>query len=137
MKLCARTMATIAIAVSITPLLSVHAQSSATATDGGSKAEVFLGYSRFDGGSTQTSTNRMVGLNGGSAAFAFYLNRYVGLVADVGGYDANQLQLTGTGVNQPLTVNASGTAYTYLFGPRLSFRRGSRISPFAQVLVGG
>jgi opacity protein-like surface antigen len=133
MKLCARTMFMMTVAVSMLPALLVHAQGAADT----SKAEVFLGYSRFGGGSTQTSANRMVGLNGGSAAFAFYLNRYVGLVADVGGYDANQLQLTGTGVNQPLVVNASGTAYTYLFGPRLSFRRGSRISPFAQVLVGG
>jgi len=130
MKLSARTIATLAMAFSITPML-VHAQGNAA------KAEVFLGYTHFGAGSTSTAGNRMVGLNGGSAAFAFNFNNYFGLVADVGGYDANRLQLTGNGANQPLVVDASGTAYTYLFGPRVSFRRDSRISPFAQVLVGG
>jgi len=130
MKLSARIIATLAIAISITPTL-VHAQGKTA------KAEVFLGYTHFGAGSTSTAGNRMVGLNGGSAAFAFNFNNHFGLVADVGGYDANQLQLTGNGANQPLVVNASGTAYSYLFGPRVSFRRDSRISPFAQVLVGG
>ena len=130
MKLSARTIATLAIAISITPTL-VHAQGKTA------KAEVFLGYTHFGADSASTTGNRMVGLNGGSAAFAFNFNNYFGLVADVGGYDANQLQLTGNGANQPLVVDASGTAYTYLFGPRVSFRRGSRISPFVQVLVGG
>jgi hypothetical protein len=79
----------------------------------------------------------MVGLNGGSASLAFNLNRYVGLVADFGGYDDSQVQLTGSGANQPLVVDANGTAYTYLFGPRLSFRNSTRFTPFAQALFGG
>jgi hypothetical protein len=79
----------------------------------------------------------MVGLNGGSASVAFNFSRYLGIVGDFGGYDDSQLQLTGTGVNQPLVVNSGGTAYNYLFGPRLSFRNDSRFTPFAQVLVGG
>jgi hypothetical protein len=81
--------------------------------------------------------NRMVGLNGGSASIAFNFNRYVGLVADFGGYDGSQLQRTGTGANEPLVANASGTAYTYLFGPRLSYRNSTRLTPFAQILAGG
>ena len=102
------------------------------------KVEVFLGYSRFGTASDNTVTgNRMVGLNGGSASVAFNFNRYLGIVGDFGGYDDSQLQLTGTGVNQPLVVNSSGTAYTYLFGPRLSFRNQTRFTPFAQVLAGG
>ena len=130
MKLSARTITTLAIALSVLPTLA-HAQ------DKTAKAELFLGYTHFGAGSTSTAGNRMVGLNGGSAAFAFNFNNYFGLVADVGGYDANQLQLTGNGANQPIVVDASGTAYSFLFGPRLSFRRDSRISPFVQVLVGG
>jgi opacity protein-like surface antigen len=102
------------------------------------KVEVFLGYSRFGTGSNNTVTgNRMVGLNGGSASVAFNFNRYLGIVGDFGGYDDSQLQLTGTGLNQPLVVNSSGTAYTYLFGPRFSFRNQTRFTPFAQVLGGG
>ena len=102
------------------------------------KVELFLGYSRFGTGSNNTVTgNRMVDLNGGSASVAFNFNRYLGIVGDFGGYDDSQLQLTGTGVNLPFTVNSSGMAYTYLFGPRLSFRNQTRFTPFAEVLAGG
>jgi len=40
-------------------------------------------------------------------------------------------------LNQPLVVDSSGTAYSYLFGPRFAFLRGGRISPFVQVMGGG
>ena len=33
--------------------------------------------------------------------------------------------------------DSSGTAYTFLFGPRFSYRNSTRFTPFAQVLVGG
>ena len=166
MKVCARTIATLAIAVSVTPLSLLYAQTadtsssmavtSSAAQDGGAqamphsrhadrddhktpKAELFVGYSHFGAGISSSGTvgNRMVELNGGSAALAFNLGRYVGLVGDFGGYAANQLQLTGTGANEPLVVNAKGTAYTYLFGPRFSFRNDTRLTPFVQVLGGG
>jgi len=102
------------------------------------KVELFLGYSRFGTVSNDAVTgNRMVGLNGGSASVAYNFNRYLGIVGDFGGYRDSQLLLTGTGVNQPLLVNSSGTAYTYLFGPRLSYRNQSRFTPFAQALAGG
>ena len=102
------------------------------------KAELFLGYSRFGTSSNNTvAGNRMVGLNGGSASIAFNFNRYLGIVGDFGGYDDSQVQLTGTGASQPIVINSSGTAYTYLFGPRLSFRNDSRFTPFVQVLAGG
>src|SRR3984957_14212654 len=104
------------------------------------KVELFLGYSRFGVGfnsSTGTIGNRMVGLNGGSASLAFNFNRFVALVADIGGYDDSQLLLSGTGANLPITVNASGTAFTYLFGPRFTLGKQRRVSVFAQVLAGG
>ena len=34
-------------------------------------------------------------------------------------------------------MNSGGSAYTYVFGPRLSYRRYERITPFAQALFGG
>jgi len=140
MNLSARTSFTLAIALLTTPAFIVRAQDAPKplkAATGEGRTELFLGYSRFGGGSSSTSLNRMVGLNGGSAAFAYNFNRSFAVVADFGGYDDSQLLLTGTGLNQPLLVNSSGTAYSYLFGPRVSFHRGSRISPFAQVLAGG
>jgi len=122
-------------------LSSAPAPQSAPRTQYGyPKVELFLGYSRFGVGfnsSTGTIGNRMVGLNGGSASLAFNFNRFIALVADVGGYDDSQLQLAGTGANLPITVNASGTAFTYLFGPRFTLGKERRASVFAQVLGGG
>jgi opacity protein-like surface antigen/outer membrane protein OmpA-like peptidoglycan-associated protein len=130
-----------AIMVFMAPVHLLHGQSAAQPEHRYNytpRVELFLGYTHFGTSSTDTTVgNRMVGLNGGSTSLALNLNRYVGLVADVGGYDANRLQLTGTGTNQPLVVDASGTVYSYLFGPRISFRNSTRVTPFAQALFGG
>lgn len=137
MRLFVGTFATLAVAVAVLPMWLLP-EVSAAQTVNAPKVEVFLGYSRFGTGSDNTVTgNRMVGLNGGSASVGFNFNRYLGIVGDFGGYDDSQLQLTGTGINQPLVVNSNGSAYTYLFGPRLSYRNRSRFTPFAQVLAGG
>jgi hypothetical protein len=140
MKSSARMLATLAVAVLLTPMLSLHAQGTVNPSDNGfytPKVEIFLGYSHIGTYSTDTVIgNRMVGLNGGSASVAYNFNNYLGLVADFGGYAADRLQLTG-GSNSPVVVDASGTVYTYLFGPRLSFRNSTRFTPFAQVLGGG
>jgi hypothetical protein len=100
------------------------------------RVELFLGYSYLRGMPTYSPGNRMVYMNGGSTSIAFNLNRYFGLVGDFGGFDASEIDLTGAGANPAGTVNASGTAYTYMAGPRLSYRR-YRIVPFAQALFGG
>lgn len=101
------------------------------------RVELFLGYSYLRGVPTLSPGNRMDFLNGGSTSIAFNLNRYLGLVGDFGGFDASELQLTGAGANPARVSNASGTAFTYMAGPRLSFRKYDRITPFAQVLFGG
>ena len=62
--------------------------------------------------------------NGISGSVAYNPNRWLGVVADVGGYHASP---GGVSLN----------TYTYLFGPRLSFRNPSHITPFVQGLVGG
>ena len=101
------------------------------------KTDLFLGYSHFRAMPTLSPGNRMVGLNGGSASIAFNLNRHLGLVADLGCYGATELRLTGLGAAPARLADASGMAYTYLFGPRLSYRTDNRIIPFAQILFGG
>src|ERR1035437_2328475 len=101
------------------------------------RVELFLGYSYLRGVPTLSPGNRMDFLNGGSASIALNLNRYLGFVGDFGGFDASELQLTGAGANPARVSNASGTAFTYMAGPRLSFRKYDRITPFAQVLFGG
>ena len=141
MKSNARMFVPLAIATFLASTLPLVAQTTVKPSNratGYPKVELFLGYTRFGTGSNDTvSGNRMVDLNGGSASLAFNFNRYVGVVADIGGYDDSQLEFTGTGANEPLVVDTSGTAYTYLFGPRFSFRNSSRFTPFAQALVGG
>lgn len=65
-------------------------------------------------------------VNGGSASVAVTFHDSVSLVADFGGYGFSGL---GSGL--------SATMYTYLFGPRYTFHKIGRISPYAQVLLGG
>ena len=148
MRLFAGMFATLAVSLAITPMLLAPEAAGAQVVVATPvphvrhpktpKVEVFLGYSRFGTFSNNTvAGNRMIGLNGGSASIAFNFNRYIGLVGDFGGYDDSQVQLTGTGVNQPIVVNSSGTAYSYMFGPRFSFRNDTRFTPFVQVLAGG
>jgi outer membrane protein OmpA-like peptidoglycan-associated protein/opacity protein-like surface antigen len=97
------------------------------------KVELFLGYSHVRAAPMGNAGNRLVYLHGGSTSVAFNVNRYLGLVADFGGFHANEF-----GPNAPPTggvVKASGDVVTYMFGPRLSFRH--KVTPFVQALFGG
>ena len=142
-----RAIAKIAVSVLIAPAVMLHAQAQAPGALAGThehhrtpKVELSLDYSRFGVGfhsDLGTAGNRMVGLNGGSASLAFNFNRYFGIVGDFGGYASRQLELTGTGANQPRAVDADGTVYSYMGGPRLSYRNDTRFTPFVQVLGGG
>jgi opacity protein-like surface antigen len=98
--------------------------------------ELFLGYSYLRAVPTLAEGNRFVWLNGGSTSIAFNFNRYLGLVGDFGGFADSQLRINGS-ASPGNVVDSSGNAYTYLFGPRISFRKHDRITPFAQVLFGG
>ncbi len=97
------------------------------------KVEWFLGYSFWRAVPTSPS-NRMGYLHGGSTSIAYNLNKYVGLVADFGGYDDSRVTLFTPTTSE--TFDSGGSAYTYLFGPRFSYRHG-RVTPFAQALFGG
>lgn len=101
------------------------------------RAELFVGYSYLRATPTLADGNRLVNLNGGSTSLAFNVNRYLGLVTDFGGFNDTQLRLSGPGANPTRVVDADATAYTFLFGPRLSYRRHEHFTPFAQVLAGG
>lgn len=86
--------------------------------------EVFLGYSyaRFNVKSLGNKEN--FDFHGGTASIAGNVNRWLGLVADFGGYKISGLP-SGT----------DGKAFTFLFGPRFS-HRGERWTPFLQFLFG-
>jgi hypothetical protein len=99
--------------------------------------ELFLGYSYLQAVPKLAAGNRLVWLNGGSASVAFNVNRHLGLVADFGAYTNSQMQFTGAYTSTVNVNNSNVAVLTYLFGPRLSFRKYDRITPFAQVLFGG
>jgi hypothetical protein len=65
-------------------------------------------------------------LNGGSASFAYNFSDRFALVADGGIYRFGGL---------PSGIDS--TMDTYLFGPRYTFRKVSRLTPFAEALLGG
>jgi len=65
-----------------------------------------------------------VNQNGASVSVAGNFNRWLGLVGDVGGYHKTE-------------AGATFNTYTYMGGPRFSYRNSSHVSPFAQALVGG
>ena len=102
------------------------------------RVEVFMGYSYLRAIPSPAAGNRLVWLNGGSASIAFNFNRYLGLVGDFGGFNETRLLVPGAG-GSPASVLAveDGTVFTYLLGPRLSFRKYDRVTPFAQILFGG
>jgi outer membrane protein OmpA-like peptidoglycan-associated protein/opacity protein-like surface antigen len=131
-------------------LLSFPARSSGQSSAGGSmgrrsrgqghstpKVELFLGYSYWKALPDSTG-NRIQGMHGGSTSLAYNLNRHLGLVFDFGGFKVDSLQFTNTGplFTPSRVVDADGSVYTVLFGPRVSFRDHDRFTPFFQVLGG-
>ncbi len=89
------------------------------------RVEAFFGYSYIwmhPFGSLNSYNN-----NGGSFNLAYNFNRYFGLFADLGGYHAGDVG--GTGID--------GNMFSYLFGPRVSFRNNPRFTPFLQASIGG
>src|SRR5713226_969601 len=83
------------------------------------KAEFSASYSFLrQGGSNGINSN------GGSFSLASNLNHWAGIAGDFGVYHASPF---GVGLN----------TYTYLIGPRFTYRKPAGIHPFAQILFGG
>jgi len=94
------------------------------------RIELFGGYSYWRALSPY-AVNRIAWSHGASASLAYNFNRYLGLVADIGGYNVTRFTPGPNGG----VVAADGSVFSYLFGPRLSFRH-DRFTPFVQVLLG-
>lgn len=90
------------------------------------KLDVFAGYS-YVRVAPSTSGVSSFDLQGGSASAAYNFNNWLSGVADFGGYHSGNI----------LGTHVDGTLATYLFGPRVSYRHYSRVTPFGQVLFGG
>jgi opacity protein-like surface antigen len=63
---------------------------------------------------------------GGGGTIAYNVNKWAGLAADLGGCKV-------TGLQSGLSVSN----FTYLFGPRFSYRNHSKVTPFFEVNFGG
>ena len=98
-----------------------HAQQAPVSTP---QLEASVGYSyvRASPGNSSGGFN----LNGGSASVAYNFTDRISVLADFGAY-----KFSG------LPTGFDSTMYTYLFGPRISLRKASPVTPFAQVLLGG
>jgi opacity protein-like surface antigen len=99
------------------------------------KADAFLGYSYVhqNYGNGVDSFN----LNGGVFQVAAYPTKWFGLVGELGVYTPGTVT-----VNIPTpepftkTFNPMGADFSYLFGPRVTFRHGP-LQPYVEGLVGG
>lgn len=89
------------------------------------KFDVFAGYSYLRANPSTPGIGSF-SLNGGSASIAYNVKPWLSAVADFGGY---------TNLNL-FNVGNSGTASTYLFGPRVYLHHIWRIHPFAEALFG-
>jgi outer membrane protein OmpA-like peptidoglycan-associated protein len=71
--------------------------------------------------------------HGAAGSFTFNVSKWVGLTAELGGYQfqRNLSPLTGS------SASVNGGFMTYLFGPRLNMRKFDHFVPFAEFLVGG
>ncbi|MGD0912276.1 MAG: outer membrane beta-barrel protein [Terracidiphilus sp.] len=128
-----------AIASAPAPSFSMAAASpyAAGLNVGSPKVELFLGYSYLRAVPSLAAGNRLVWMNGGTASISFNFNRHLGLVADFGAYTNSQVRFTGAYTSTVNVNNANVAAFSYLIGPRLSFRKNERVTPFVQVLFGG
>jgi outer membrane immunogenic protein len=101
------------------PVFLLLAGPLAACAQGQSPVEISASYSFLrEGGSGG------INANGVSGSIALNAKRWLGLAGDFGYYHAS-----------PGGIATNTT--TYLFGPRFSYRHSNRVTPFAQVLLGG
>jgi len=86
-------------------------------------------YMNFAPGDPFTNFNS----HGGRGSFTYNASKWLGLTGEFGGYrfERNLFPLTGS------SAPVSGGFLTYLFGPRLNWRKFDYFVPFAEFLVGG
>lgn len=71
--------------------------------------------------------------HGAAGSFTYNFSKWLGLTGELGGYQFSRNLFPLTGSN----ADASGSIASYLFGPRLNWRRFDHFVPFAEFLAGG
>ena len=113
----------ILLAILVAGIFALGSAPSAHAQDA-PKWEIFGGYTYMR--ANIIVNGNQFNMNGGSGSVAYNLNNWFGLVGDFG--------ITHSGTTaQPFSLNV----YTYEFGPRVSWRNHSKLTPYGQVLIGG
>ena len=112
------------LAVLLAPALPASAQDDVTRFEasGGYDYARFNVNDRINGVSSTETFNG----NGGGGQLEYNANNWIGTVAELGGF----------GVTSTTNGALVGGVLTYLFGPRVNFRRG-KVTPFFQTLFGG
>ena len=103
----------------------------ASATDDGPRFEAFAGYTTLR---TDLQSNTFAGerfndnffMHGGSAQLIYNFNKWFSGVADLGAVHKANIS----------AFNVDGRTAFFLFGPRVSYKRSARWSPYFQVLFG-
>lgn len=86
---------------------------------------VLYDYVDFHPGSPFSDFNN----HGASGSFTYNASRWLGLTAELGAYRFKDRNVSGTPTN--------GSSVSYLFGPRLNWRKFDYFVPFAEFLLGG
>jgi hypothetical protein len=118
------------------------AQSTATGptVPGSHRLEAFGGYSyfHFNSGFSNTprlvtATSRNMGMNGWTIAGTYNVTNYFGATAEFSGqYAGDFLGANAVFTNRPFRTHV----HNFLFGPTLTYRKNTKITPFARILVG-
>ncbi len=78
-----------------------------------------------------TSIKQSFNCAGGGGTFAYNLSSLIGIAADLGG-----CKYFGQTVPAQISTKIDGNGFTYLFGPRITLRKG-KLNPFFEVNFGG
>src|SRR5271165_552034 len=89
-------------------------------------------FVNFDPGDGFKSWNN----HGATGSLAFNATSWLGLVAEVGGYHFTRQVFQSTGGSFQ-ELSQSGGWQTYLFGPRINFRKFDHFVPFLEFMAGG
>jgi len=114
----------ILLAIFLAAVFALGSAPSAQAQDA-PKWEIFGGYTYMRANIIVSGAS--FNMNGGSGSVAYNLTNWFGLVGDVG------VTHQGAVAGKPFSL----TVTTYEFGPRVSWRNHTHLTPFAQVLIGG
>ena len=78
-----------------------------------------------------TSIKQSFNCAGGGGTFAYNISSLIGIAADLGG-----CKYFGQTVPAQVSTKIDGNGFTYLFGPRITLRKG-KLNPFFEVNFGG